>query len=304
MNDLEKRVTDLENKVKILEETLETLKNMNLSEQMEGYIKKRSQALKMVNLLNAVSDQPALDFSKEEAQVKAIQSKKNNLDRLIAESIVETEHITEQYTDPDLFDYEVETGIETTTLYGKQIKRRLNYLSDFVGKGIRITAYKGFETGKIAIPASIEGKPVVSIGEEAFMNSPLSAIVLPKSIKAILSRAFYRCKSLSNITLPNDIEYLGTFCFVDTGLKSILIPENMHEISNTTFGWHVGSEKIVNVAFVSKDTKVSIFINGYSNFYGVSSVYCLPGSPVIQYARVNNIPMKPLSEFNVADYNT
>ena len=81
MNDWEERIKILENKVKILEETLETLKNMKLSEQMEGYIKKRSQTLKMVNLLNAVSEQPAIDFRQEEAKVSAIKRQKADLDK-------------------------------------------------------------------------------------------------------------------------------------------------------------------------------------------------------------------------------
>ena len=41
MNDLEQRVKALETKVKVLEETLETLKNMSLSEQMGSFIQSR-----------------------------------------------------------------------------------------------------------------------------------------------------------------------------------------------------------------------------------------------------------------------
>lgn len=43
MDDLEQRVKALEAKVKILEETLETLKNMGISEQMESYVKQKSE---------------------------------------------------------------------------------------------------------------------------------------------------------------------------------------------------------------------------------------------------------------------
>ena len=51
MSDLEQRVKALETKVKILEETLETLKNMQLSEQMDEYIQSKSKSLKLVNLI-------------------------------------------------------------------------------------------------------------------------------------------------------------------------------------------------------------------------------------------------------------
>ena len=46
MSDLEQRVKALEAKVKILEETLETLKNMGISEKMESFIKQKKQTLK------------------------------------------------------------------------------------------------------------------------------------------------------------------------------------------------------------------------------------------------------------------
>ena len=61
MNDLEQRVKTLETKVKVLEETLETLKNMSLSEQMGSFIQSRQKSLRMVELLNSVSDDDGLD---------------------------------------------------------------------------------------------------------------------------------------------------------------------------------------------------------------------------------------------------
>ena len=62
MNDLEQRVKTLETKVKVLEETLETLKNMSLSEQMGSFIQSRQKSLRMVELINSVSDDDKLDF--------------------------------------------------------------------------------------------------------------------------------------------------------------------------------------------------------------------------------------------------
>ncbi len=66
MSDLEQRVKALETKVKILEETLETLKNMRLSEQMDEFIQQKSQTLNIIDLINSVSDKPSFDFSAEE----------------------------------------------------------------------------------------------------------------------------------------------------------------------------------------------------------------------------------------------
>lgn len=48
MNGLEQRVKTLEGKVKLLVETLETLKNMSLSDQMGSFIQSRQKSLRMV----------------------------------------------------------------------------------------------------------------------------------------------------------------------------------------------------------------------------------------------------------------
>lgn len=48
MNDLEQRVKTLEGKVKLLEETLKTLKNMSLSDQMGRFIQSCQKSLRMV----------------------------------------------------------------------------------------------------------------------------------------------------------------------------------------------------------------------------------------------------------------
>lgn len=234
MNDLEKRVTDLENKVKILEETLETLKNMNLSEQMEGYIKKRSQALKMVNLLNAVSDQPAFDFSQEEAKVSAIQSQKAALDKQIAKALANESVFSDQYQDdPRYFDYEIENGMEKGTYWNEQ--KSIRNLKRYAGKGIRITGYNGFDTKRVVIPQKIDGLPVTSIGEKAFINATFSEIIIPKTLKAILTEAFKGCKNLQHISLPEGLLYLGDSCFNDCGIEDLKCPKSIKTIPSFCF---------------------------------------------------------------------
>ena len=80
MNDLEQRVKTLETKVKVLEETLETLKNMSLSEQMGSFIQSRQKSLRMVELLNSVSDDEKLDFDKERETLNNVRAAKNTVD--------------------------------------------------------------------------------------------------------------------------------------------------------------------------------------------------------------------------------
>lgn len=223
MSELEQRVKALEAKVKILEETLETLKNMGISEQMTGYIKQKKQTLKMVNLINSVSDEPELDFSKEEESLASLSRAKRTVDNQIQTALRDAGTFSDDFPDdPRYFNYEIESGMTTNTLWHRQEKN--HSLTKFAGKGLRITAYNGFETDRVIIPNEIDGQPVISIGEKAFMNATISEVILPKSIKAILSKAFSGCKNLKHIDLPDALEYLDEMCFSRSGLTDIAFP--------------------------------------------------------------------------------
>lgn len=223
MSDLEQRVKALETKVKILEETLETLKNMQLSEQMDEYIQSKSKSLKLVNLINSMADDHELDFSKEENSVQNVRATKNAIDQQIAAALRSSGDFSEQYpNDSRYFNYEIESGVVTDWIYGQKEDIRL---SEYIGKGIRITSYNGFEADRVIVPKEIDGYPVISIGEKAFKNASFSELILPSSLKAILSNAFEGCTKLQHIDLPEGIEYLGERCFSEAGLKSIRLPD-------------------------------------------------------------------------------
>ena len=228
MNDYEQRIKVLEEKVKILEETLETLRNMQMSEQMQGYIKAKTRTLKMAELINSISDKPELDMSKEQNAVKSIEAQKRILDHKIANSIENARNsMNRPETSPELFDYEIENGMITDT-FGKKVNNQC--MTPYVGKGIRITSYNGFGSEDVLIPKEIEGKPVISIGEKAFMNATFASIDLPDTILFILSSAFKGCSNLSHIDLPDDLIFLGDNCFSNCGLSYISFPNNIEKI--------------------------------------------------------------------------
>lgn len=230
MSDLEQRVKALEAKVKILEETLETLKNMQISDQMEGYIKSRTKSLKMVDLVNRLSDKPELNFDKEAENLRVLQAQKRSIDSRIAAAMQGSGTFSEQYPDdPRYFNYEVETGA-TTDYFDRKVT--IAELRPFVGKTIRITSYNGFESERVIVPKEIDGYTVVSIGENAFKNASLSEIILPSTVKAILKNAFEGCLNLKSLDLPDGLLYLGEHCFQNSGLESIAFPNTITKISN------------------------------------------------------------------------
>lgn len=94
--------------------------------------------------------------------------------------------------DPSCFQYMPEPGTATDFWNNQKPERALQKL---VGKGLRITAYTGFDAERVVIPAKIGGQPVVSIGEKAFKNTTVSEVILPGSIKAILGGGIFRLQA-------------------------------------------------------------------------------------------------------------
>ena len=133
MSDLEQRVKALETKVKILEETLETLKNMQLSEQMDEYIQSKSKSLKLVNLINSMADDHELDFSKEENSVQNVRATKNAIDQQIAAALRSSGDFSEQYpNDSRYFNYEIESGVVTDWIYGQKEDMHIKDMCDVI----------------------------------------------------------------------------------------------------------------------------------------------------------------------------
>lgn len=256
MSDLEQRVKALETKVKILEETLETLKNMQLSEQMDEYIQSKSKSLKLVNLINSVSAEQTLDFRKEEDSIQSVRSAKNTIDQQIAAALRNSGDFSEQYPDdPRYFNYEVESGM-VTDWNNRQEKD--NNLLQYIGKGIRITSYNGFESDRVIVPKEINGLPVISIGESAFKNASFSELILPSSLKVILKNAFEGCINLKHIDLPEGLEYLGRYCFSRTGLEKLHIPNYVKVIPISCF-WNSKSLDTIILGSKTRELELSAF---------------------------------------------
>jgi hypothetical protein len=85
------------------------------------------------------------------------------------------------------------------------------------------------------IPESIKGFPVKVIASGAFHHRfELSEIVLPNTIEYIGDYAFTYCRNLQSITLPQSLNYIGDCTFLGaTALKTIIGGENITHIGNS-----------------------------------------------------------------------
>ena len=58
----------------------------------------------------------------------------------------------------------------------------------------------------------------LSIGDAAFKNSKIVSISFPDSLNRIGNNAFYNCKGLINVALPNNLFFIGE----NTWMKNLL----------------------------------------------------------------------------------
>jgi len=97
----------------------------------------------------------------------------------------------------------------------------------------------------IEIPSSVNGLPVIAIGDingfsahpQGLRNcSSLISIKIPNSITSIGFAAFAGCSSLTSITIPNSVTYIGDDAFSGcSSLTSITIPSRVTYIGDGAF---------------------------------------------------------------------
>lgn len=152
--------------------------------------------------------------------------------------------------------------------------------SDFrytAGKdGLTLTGYTG-NAGNLTIPAEIDGKPVIEIGDGCFQGmvclkrvhvpegvkrigdyafeccSALERIYLPDSLKEIGDGAFSGCGHLTLVDLQDDVQRIGRGAFLCCdALVSIVLPTALEELGDFAFA---GCSSLASASFGSGNLK-------------------------------------------------
>ena len=114
--------------------------------------------------------------------------------------------------------------------------------------------------------------------EYAFSGCDLFSITIPNTVETIGHDAFYGCKNLSSISIPESVTIIGDQAFIGTGLVSITIPSNIKTIDACAF------ENCRNLESITIEEGVTRI--GSRSFYNCSrlSSIILPDSVNLIYA--------------------
>ncbi|MGN1119494.1 MAG: leucine-rich repeat domain-containing protein [Oscillospiraceae bacterium] len=308
MNEIE----ELKQRVAILEETLDTLRQMQLSEEISEYISSQQRMLNITALLNSLSD-TKLSVGTTEKFVQELHAKKEQLDANVKKRLDEAKTYTGQDIDySEIFEYQV-------------------YEND-----IEITGFIGGDDD-VVIPAFIEGKPVTKIGDKAFLHSSIKSVVFPNTLRRIGEYAFQHCHNLREIILPDSVTYLSDYCFSHSGienaiiksvslipqdcfwnctsLKTVILSEKTAQISNKAFYCSsiqsivipksvecirtnaFANSELRDIFFVGKKTEFWEYSNGscypvFINIYPKPTIHCYEDSEAYEYAKENGFPVE------------
>jgi hypothetical protein len=140
---------------------------------------------------------------------------------------------------------------------------------------ITITGYSGLCDTVIAIPATINGLPVTSIGQYAFYEcTNLTSVTIPASVTTIGYEAFEDCYGLTSVTIPGSVTYIGEFAFYDSGLTNVTIASGVTSIRTYAF---YGCTSLTSVTIPGSVTNIGA--NAFYDCTGLKWVYFQGNAP-------------------------
>lgn len=153
----------------------------------------------------------------------------------------------------------------------------------------------------VVIPATVEGCPVVELRSTFYDSTALVSVDLPNTLRKISDKAFYNCKNLLTVSVPESVTELGAYVFFNASsltdidlhngiikvgrelfygcksLKTIIIPKKLATIPYGMFYGCIALENIVipeavteigNVAFCDCDSMKEITIPATVKTFG------------------------------------
>ena len=171
-----------------------------------------------------------------------------------------------------------------------------------------------YVSGDVVIPSTVTYNgttySVTSIGSMAFFRcSSLTSVTIPNSVTSIGEWAFANCSGLTSVTIPNSVTSIGVGAFNGcSGLTSVTIPNSVTSIENYAF-YNCSGLTSINVA--SGNTHYSSIDGVLYNYVQDTLIQCpgaktsvtIPNS-VTSIGEVAFSDCSGLTSINVASGNT
>ena len=106
------------------------------------------------------------------------------------------------------------------------------------GNTVKVVSGAPKPTGRLTIPATVQGYAVTEIASMAFNGcTELTSVTVPGSVTHIGMRAFAGCSALTSAFLSEGVQTLGMMVFSNcTALETISLPTTLTQISAGCFG--------------------------------------------------------------------
>jgi len=132
--------------------------------------------------------------------------------------------------------------------------------------GITITGYTGAIGYYVTIPASIDGSPVIAIGNGVFRAKRLTGVTIPDSVTNIGNYAFMD-NSLTSVTIPNNVITIGNWAFFGNALMTnVTIGNNVTTIGPRAFGTN---PRLTSVTFLGSIPQSGFAIDAFEDADGL-----------------------------------
>lgn len=109
-----------------------------------------------------------------------------------------------------------------------------------IGNGIKVIGHCAFSQNRNQLINTIDfadGISDVVLLSGAFEECRgIKHLVLPNGIKSLGEKCFYMLEGLESVYFPSTLEYIGKYCFHQTGLTSLTIPASIKVIDLGAFG--------------------------------------------------------------------
>ncbi len=99
-----------------------------------------------------------------------------------------------------------------------------------------ITGNSSTSASVLTIPDTLEGLTVTTIASDAFIEHPMTGVVVPGTVTTINSQAFKGCTALASVDIAEGLTFIGSYAFQNCAmLTSIAVPDSVETIEEGAF---------------------------------------------------------------------